>query len=237
MLRLVFRAIVFLTILYIYIFHHDVITSFVEFDLFGPLTPLHFLWAVLMLGMAWHLMPRAKISMSGRKSRESTYVEPEGGYDKLKLLEYVQQANVKAWRVLLLWVCFNSIFGILYLRGIIGEAELIMLTVFYYMSDLICMMLFCPFQKFMMKNRCCVNCRIFDWGHFMMYTPMVFIQSFFSWSLLFTSIVVLLRWEIAYARHPERFWRGSNDAIRCENCKDKMCHIKKPLLNDDSGIK
>ena len=62
---------------------------------------------------------------------------------------------------------------------------------------------------------------------------MLFIVSFFSWSLFFMSVIVALRWEIIYAAHPERFWRGSNEAIRCENCNDKMCKIKKPLV---SGI-
>ena len=232
MVRLSARVVIFLTILYFYLFHHETIASFVDFKLFGEFTPLHVLWTVLMLGMILHLLPKSKITMSGRKSRPGTYTEPANGYSRLELLEYVQQANLQAWKVMLVWISFNAIFGILYLSGIIGEAELIMLTIFYFMSDLICMMIFCPFQKFFMKNRCCVNCRIFDWGHFMMYTPMVFIKSFFSWSLFFTACVVLLRWEITYAMHPERFWRGSNATIRCENCKDKICHIKKPLLPD-----
>ena len=32
-----------------------------------------------------------------------------------------------------------------------------------------------------------------------------------------------------YISHPERFWNGSNAAIRCENCTDKLCHVKHPL--------
>ena len=237
MARLVARIGIFLTIFYFYLFHHDTIAAFVDFKLFGKFTPLHLLWIVLMAGMILHLLPRSKITMSGRKSRPNTYVEPEEGYSRLELLEYVQQANIRAWKVMLVWICFNAVFGILYLKGIIGEAELIMLTIFYFLSDLVCMMIFCPFQRFFMKNRCCVNCRIFDWGHFMMYTPMVFIASFFSWSLFFTACVVLVRWEITYAMHPERFWKGSNATLRCENCQDKICHIKKPLLNDDSKVR
>ena len=77
-----------------------------------------------------------------------------------------------------------------------------------------------------MKNKCCVNCRIYDWGHFMMFTPMLFIKNFYSWSLFFTALVVLINWEISYAKHPERFFAGSNKRIQCENCKDKSCQIK-----------
>ena len=68
----------------------------------------------------------------------------------------------------------------------------------------------------------------------MMFTPMLFIRNFFSWSLFFTSAVVLIHWEIIYASHPERFWEGANERLKCVNCKDKTCKLKvnrvKPVL-------
>ena len=82
-----------------------------------------------------------------------------------------------------------------------------------------------------MKNKCCINCRIHDWGHFMMFTPMLFIKNFYSWSLFFTSLVVLIHWEIVYAQHPERFWEGSNKTLQCANCKEKTCQIKKKITS------
>ncbi len=131
---------------------------------------------------------------------------------------------------MLVWLCFNAIWGIFYLISIIETADLLMITVFYYLSDYICILLFCPFQQFIMKNKCCVNCRIYDWGHFMMFTPMLFIKNFFSWSLFFTSCIVLIHWEFVYARFPERFWDGSNQTLRCVNCQDKTCQIKTAIL-------
>ncbi len=233
MVRLCCRAAIFLCVLYLYIMDRHLLTDIMTMDFFHGFSPLHVLWMILMLGMIIHLLPRVRITMSGLKSRPYTYREPKGGYDELSLMKYVQAMNLRAWKVMMIWACFNAIFGILYLCGVIGVAELLMLTLFYFTSDTICMMLFCPFQKYIMGNRCCISCRIFDWGHLMMYTPMLFIVSFFSWSLFFMSVIVALRWEIIYAAHPERFWRGSNEAIRCENCNDKMCKIKKPLV---SGI-
>ena len=230
MTRLTCRVIMFVVAVVLYILHREWFESVLTNQFFYHFTPLHVLWAILMAGMIIHLLPKFKITMSGRKSRKYTYTEPEEGFDKLQLLEYVQQMNTRAWKVLLLWVCGNAIFGILYLAGVIGAPELLMLSLFYFTCDLVCMMLFCPFQKYIMGNRCCVNCRIFDWGHMMMYTPMLFIPSFFSWSLLFTSLIVAIRWELTYSKYPERFWRGSNATIRCENCKDKTCRIKKPLI-------
>ncbi|MEG1537474.1 MAG: hypothetical protein RR387_04235 [Clostridiales bacterium] len=231
MIRLTLRILIFLSILYCYFFHYTWMESIMDFKLLGKLTPLHLLWTVLMFGMLLHLFPQSKITMSGRKQLARTYQAPEEPYEEQELLHYVKRMNVAARQVMLGWLLLNLIFGVLYLYGIIGVAELFLLTMFFFISDLICILLFCPFQTFFMKNRCCVNCRIFDWGHFMMYTPMLFIKSFFSWSLFFTACIVLIRWELSYAKHPERFWEGSNLTIRCENCHDQICKLKKPLAN------
>ncbi len=63
----------------------------------------------------------------------------------------------------------------------------------------------------------------------MMFTPMLFIKNFFSWSLFFTSIVVLIKWEITYAKHPERFYSGANKRLQCANCNDKICQFKNAI--------
>lgn len=229
MLRWFLRATVFFAVLYFYLYDPEIIAAFTETPLFGPLKPMHLVWGILMLDMIPHLLPPKGETMGMRKWQKITYRPLEEPYDRLELLEYVQRMNRKAWLVMLIWLLLNGVVGLLYLWEIIGEAELILLSIFYYLCDVTCILMFCPFQTFIMKNRCCVNCRIFDWGHFMMYTPMLFIRSFFSWSLFFMACVILIRWEVGYASHPERYWSGSNAAIRCANCQDKMCRIKKPL--------
>lgn len=177
--RLIFRAVVFTIILLIYIFRRELLYEAINFRLFDKFIMIHLLWFILMIDMLRNLFPKVQISISGLKRRGDYYKEPEEGYDRLELLNHVQKMNIGAWRVMLVWLTLNAVFAILYLTGLIGEAELLMLTVFYYLSDTVCMVLFCPFQKYIMGNRCCVDCRIFDWGYFMMYTPMLFIKSFF----------------------------------------------------------
>lgn len=231
MLRLVFRFAILVVVGIMYFIHHDYLTSIMTYKFFSYFSPLHILWAILMVSMAVHLIPKWKLSMGHRKLDSNTYTPPREGYDKLLLLEYVQKMNQRAWVVLLVWILFNAIFGILYCMHIIGAAELLMLSLFYYVCDDFCIVIFCPFQKYFMGNHCCISCRIFDWGYMMMYTPMLFIPSFFSWSLLFMALLIAVRWELTYSKYPERFWRGSNASIRCQNCSDKLCRIKKPLVN------
>ncbi|MCR4671794.1 MAG: hypothetical protein K5637_00980 [Lachnospiraceae bacterium] len=224
-INLTFRAVVFIVAFIFYIQDRTVLYRLATQPIVEGITPIHLLWVVFMVLMVTHIFPNNRISMAVRKAEGSEYV-PVKNYSEFELLKRVQRMNLGAWKVMLVWLLFNAIFGVLYLSGIIHEGDLMMLTVFYFLSDTICIVLFCPFQSFLMKNKCCVNCRIFDWGHFMMFTPMIFIRNFFSWSLFFTSMVVLIHWEIIYARHPERFWEGSNRRIQCVNCKDKMCRLK-----------
>ncbi len=195
------------------------------YNIVNGLKPIHFLWAGFMLIMIMHLFPADFLSMALRKGRGEHYQKVEG-YSEIDLLHFVQRMNIKAWTVMLVWLCFNGVIGLLYLLHVLDNADLLMFTVFFFLCDSICILFFCPFQTFIMKNRCCVNCRIYDWGHFMMFTPMLFIRNFFSWSLFFTSLVVLIHWEFIYAMHPERFWSGSNKTIQCANCKDKTCQLK-----------
>ena len=140
--------------------------------------------------------------------------------------------NIKAWRVMLVWLSLNAVIGLLCVLNIFHTEELLLCSVTFYLCDYVCILFFCPFQTFIMHDKCCVNCRIYDWGHFMMFTPMLFIKSFYSWSLFFMSCIVLLHWELIYAEHPERFWEGSNKVLKCVNCKDKTCQFKNFVRGD-----
>lgn len=237
-LKFAFRLSVFFTISVLYIRSKIEATEFLKTPIFTvPLggysfgiAPLHLLWCMFMIMMFRHIFPAAgsHVSMALRKSRKDTYIEVPG-YSESELLRYVKSKNTLAWWVLLAWIALNAVVAALFFTHVIGEAELMMITLFYFIGDYVCILLFCPFQTFMIKSKCCVNCRIFVWGHFMMFTPMLFIRSFYSWSLFFTSLVVLIRWEIIYAKHPEWFWEGSNKALQCANCNDRTCRIKKQI--------
>lgn len=227
-IKLAIRVAVFVGILVVYLTHKEWLIAFMTQSIAMGITPLHVLWLGFMLMMLYHLFPHDKLSMALRKATKEVYVEVPG-YSELELLKYVQNQNIKAWIVMLVWLGVNCIVGGLHLLEILDASDLLMITVFYFLCDYICILFYCPFQSGIMKNKCCVNCRIFDWGHFMMFTPMLFIKSFFSWSLFVMSFIVLIHWEIVYAKHPERFWSGSNQVLKCKNCKDRTCQIKNRL--------
>lgn len=225
------RIAVFLTILLLYLFQYDALAQALSDAINNVISPLHILWLMFMIMMLRHLLPRHKATMALLKG-ESEYYHPVPNYAQEELDSYIHTQNRRALLILILWIAVNSIFGVLHASSIMKDVDLFMLTIFYFLCDYICILIYCPFQALIMQNKCCVNCRIFDWGHFMMFLPMLFIPSAFTWSLFFMSLIVLLRWEWIVAKHPERIWSGSHKRLQCANCTDKTCQIKTKLNPD-----
>ena len=63
----------------------------------------------------------------------------------------------------------------------------------------------------------------------MMFTPLFFVKNPYAWSLLAISFALLLRWEITFYLHPERFAEWTNAYLKCSNCTEKLCTHKKQL--------
>ncbi len=225
--KLVFRVGIFLSMLYIYFCYPAFLEIENKLHNSQLALPIFIIWIILMAEMIIQILPQSKITMGCLKQFKCNYQEVSRSYNADKLKVYIKKMNEKALVVLVVWLLFNSVFGVLYFQGVIGVKELVLLSIFYYVCDLICIIFWCPFQSLIMKNKCCVTCRIFNWGHFMMYTPMAFIASFFSITLFVTSILILIRWEYVVRKYPERFWEGTSEKLQCVNCTDKMCVVKK----------
>ena len=62
-----------------------------------------------------------------------------------------------------------------------------------------------------------------------MFTPLFFVRNFYSWSLLAMAMILMIRWEITFYLHPERFSERTNDYLKCAGCSEKLCTHKKQL--------
>lgn len=132
--------------------------------------------------------------------------------------------------VIVFWVVFNLAVALLLDRlGILLPQTVLVWMLFYFVFDMICVVLWCPLQLLLMRNRCCTTCQIFNWDGIMTVTPLLGVLCWFSWMLVAVALVVLLRWELAFARHPERFDQRTNASLLCNNCTDKLCYLRKPL--------
>ena len=184
---------------------------------------LHVLWGIWMIDMLEQLLPiNKKVPLGSQKLFRERFKPIREKINRTALKEYILSTTRSAFWVLVLWAMLIGGIGILYIRGFLTRAAVFMISVVFYVCDLICVLIWCPF-RLIMKNRCCTTCRIFNWDHMMMFTPMLFVDSFYSWSLLGIALAVWLVWEACILLFPERFWEQTNAALQCAQCTDKLC--------------
>ena len=185
---------------------------------------LPIIWIFFMTSMIRRMFP-SDIESPGSEKQFAGNYRPSGNPDYAPGLPSRKGTLI----AVVSWIILNAAIGILYYRGVLDQGILLLLSLFYSLADVICILWFCPFQTWMMKNRCCVTCRIYNWDYPMMMTPFLFVPGFFAKSLLLVSLVVLLQWEYKYRVHPEYFSTVSNESLHCRNCTEKLCHHKKQL--------
>ncbi len=190
---------------------------------FQKFSVFHILWLAWMIDMITQLMPVKDIALGSQKFFKEKFrpaLHKLLDWDKLK--EYMVNTNKAAGKVLVLWAAFIAGICTLKVFGILKNKHLLLMSILFYVCDLICVLIWCPF-RLMLGNKCCTTCRIFNWDHLMMFTPMLFVGSFFSVSLLIMAVIDFLVWEVQIYLHPERFWENSNMALKCSECTDKLC--------------
>ena len=182
------------------------------------------IWFIYLLEMIIRFFPSKLESMGCQKQFEKNYI-PNVSNKEI----YFKKKPYTTRIVLLSWILLNGIIGILYYTNIFDKGILLLISFTYGVCDMICILFFCPFQTWIMKNKCCTTCRIYNWDFAMMFTPLVFIPSIYTYSLLILSLILLFKWELYYHKYPERFLEDTNASLHCENCKEKLCHHKKQL--------
>ena len=184
---------------------------------------LHILWLIWVADMILQIIPvKNKLPLGSMKLFANRFKPIRDKVDCKALSRYILTTTKAAYKVFLLWCALIAVIGVLYWTGIIGRVGLFMISVIFYVCDLICVLIWCPF-RLMMNTRCCTTCRIFNWDHLMMFSPLIFMGGFFAISLIALAVVAWLVWELCIMMYPERFWDKSNLALKCSECTDKLC--------------
>ena len=220
--RLVYRSALFLLLLVSYISYRvhaeEAITARIE----RQPAILVVTWSIFVLEMALRFFPSRFESPGCQKQFRRNYIK--SGETHIEV-----QDNNATVLVALIWIMFNGVIGALRMLDTLDDGILILLCGAYSVCDMICILFFCPFQTWLLRNKCCGTCRIYNWDYAMMFTPLFFVRRDYSWSLLALSIALLLRWEWTFYRHPERFAENTNEYLRCRNCPEKLCAHKRQL--------
>jgi hypothetical protein len=221
--RLVGRCLIFIICVFLWIFWPDSFAVLSGLNFFKILSPLHFLWVIWVIDMFLQIIPiKNKVPLGSQKLFANRFkpIREKINYEALR--NYIVSITKVAYKVFILWCLLIAAIGVLYYSGIIDKIALFMISVLFYVCDLICVLIWCPF-RLIMKNRCCTTCRIFNWDHLMMFSPLIFMGGFFASSLVILSAIAWLVWELCVMMYPERFWDHSNAALKCSECTDKLC--------------
>ena len=192
-------------------------------DFTGSFSLLHLLWGAWMLDMLLQLVYVKKyVPLGSQKLFRQRYLPVAGGFDGHGLRNYIRERTKLAYQVFLIYGAGIAVLGLLKKFDLLGDIALLVICAVFYVCDLICVLIWCPF-RILMKTRCCTECRIFNWDHLMMFSPLLFVNGFYARSLVIAAAAVFLLWEYCIMAYPERFWEQSNEALKCSNCTDKLC--------------
>ena len=230
--RLFYRGALLLGVVIYYILFRVYNIPFFDYSNVATWIVVGFITLSFVGEMIERFIPSKTSSMGSQKQHKRNY-RPSGE----------EKPVLQSWKITLVvflsWTGLNAIFGVLYFLHIFDQGILMIIAMFYSISDMICILFFCPFQTWMMHNRCCTTCRIYNWDFAMIFTPLIFIVvtkgengyvvNPFAIILVAFSLALLIKWEITYHAHPERFSDKTNVSIRCENCQEKLCSHKKQL--------
>ncbi len=220
--RLVYRSLLFLGLAAIYLLYRFRGEEDVADTLMGRPVVLLIVWAVFATEMILRFFPSGLESPGCQKQFARNYIKT--GKTHIEMHE-----NNATVLVALIWIFFNGVFGALHMLDILDDGIMLLLSCAYSVCDMICILFFCPFQSWFLRNKCCSTCRIYNWDYAMMFTPLFFVRRFYTWSLLFLSVALLARWEITFYKYPERFSEATNGYLSCANCTEKLCAHKNQL--------
>ena len=192
-------------------------------NFFKGFSLFHILWLLWVVDMVLQIIPvKNKIAIGSQKLFANRFrpIYEKINYKALK--NYIISTTKSAYKVMLIWIFLIAVIGGLYYASVIDKIWLFIISVFFYVCDLICVLIWCPF-RLIMKNKCCTTCRIFNWDHLMMFSPLIFLGGFFAISLVTMAFLVWVIWELCVMLYPERFWEMTNLSLKCCECTDKLC--------------
>ena len=221
--RLVCRCIVLVLCFVLYALRPEEFEVLEGWSFFRELSWLHLLWLVWAVDTLQQIVPiKNKLPLGSMKLFSSRFRPIRDRINHEALRDYIVATTKSAYKVFLIWCAGLAVVGVLYYCGLLGRAELFLISALFYVCDLICVLIWCPF-RLLMRTRCCTTCRIFNWDHLMMFSPMIFMGGFYAVSLICLAFLAWLVWEVCIMMYPERFWDKSNAALRCSECTDKLC--------------
>jgi len=200
----------------------DILKRFFTYSLFASIKTYHILWLLTILVLIKRFIPSLNKKINLGKIYSINY--QEAGTDNTSkregLKKYKKKMDNGAIRSAIYWILLVMTMWLWRKADMLSDLWIFIIVIFFIFMDEFCATVWCPFQA-IIGNKCCNTCRINNWGYLMAFSPMVFIPSFWTYSILLLSIAAIVQWEYLYHRHPERFFELYNARLMCKNCVKK----------------
>ncbi len=185
------------------------------------LFPLFFLYFIFdSFGV---ILPMFNDSIYSSKMQKRQFKEVPD-YDVDKLRQEARRNNRVAVVIFVLYFGMIALIGLSFLNFTWFDRKLLYLVFFgLNFADYFCIMLWCPFRQWFLKNSCCNTCRISNWDRIMKFSILIFIPNFYTITIFVLGVLIFLYWEYQHWVHPERFYRISNQTLWCVNCDKVTC--------------
>lgn len=214
--HLLFRIGAFIIAVFLYFARPDDFDVLEGAGFFDRPSTLHIYWVIWIVGIAARLIPLKGIAPPGAQKRFGKFYKPTESMPAGA--KHDGSARGHLW-VALIWALLAAGVFALNAANITGWRENFLLTAALYALDLIFVRFYCPLREWIMKNRCCMTCRIYNWDWAMIFTPMLYKPGFYALSLILPAAALMIVWEAALRRHPERFSPRTNASLDCSICR------------------
>lgn len=159
--------------------------------------------------------------IGAKKHLQKKFVEQLYPAD-IDLRGIVSKRTKQAFKVILLWVLFLIIEMCGLRFDLLNERMIVLAVIALRIMSNLFVLIWCPFGA-IMHNKCCTECRIFNWDELMVNSPMIFVLNFASALTLLIALFIFVQWEIAIAKYPERFVSETNKSIACKCSACTLC--------------
>jgi hypothetical protein len=182
----------------------------------------HVIWLLTVALLVKRMFPRFNRKISSGKIFEKHYADRgnknPSAAEKLRI--YRAKTSSGAAQTAVYWTVVVIATGMLYYFNVLRTLDIYLVVIFFIFMDQFCTSVWCPFQ-WLIGNKCCNSCRINNWGYLMAFAPFIYLPSFWTYSVLALSAVVVIQWEYLFHKHPERFFELYNTNLMCRNCSMK----------------
>lgn len=189
-------------------------------NFFRHFSVMHLFWLAWFWYMLEKLLPIKKLRSKGADKYRKAGYQPIQESDGAQIDPvHKRQTDRRAGWVFAVWMlaAVGLFAGHRFWR--LDDRFCLVLTGLFYIGDMVCQLIWCPFRDVFMKNRCCTQCRIYNWDTWMLVLPLAVTGGFYGLSLFEMALVVTGSWEWNYHYYPERFYPQTNRNLQCGTCK------------------